>query len=103
MIVLTETIAAALRSDLLTATATIATALRSCPVRELATVANIVDLLGADSLLVLDVAMADATQRVGELAVVLPLSSRRRREHMTRFEALCNAHDLVLARQAVAA
>ena len=99
---LTETIATALRSDLLVATATIASALRSCPVSELATVANIVDMLGSDSLLVLDVAMADVTQRVGELAVVLPLSSRRRREHMARFEALCTVHDLVLTRQAVA-
>lgn len=90
---LTETIATALRNDLLTATAAITSELLSCPVEQISTIAAIVPMLGSDSLLVLDVAMADATETVGNAACGCMTGSRRRLRHLARFEALCAAHD----------
>lgn len=93
------TIARTIRDLALDAAATeIASLLGSASREWIAEVGQLVPMLGSDSLLVLDVAFADATQRAGERSCACKVGSRARRAHFTRFIALCEAHDLLLAR-----
>lgn len=68
----------------------------ACP-RFLAEVGELAELLGADSSLVLDVALTEATVATGERAGRCKVGSRRRREYLASFEALCAAHDRFIA------
>lgn len=64
---------------------------------------HVVDLLGVDAILALDVALTDATVAALRDAGRCITGSRARKAHLARFEALCEAHDLVLARSGEAA
>lgn len=89
-------------NDLPTAASILAERFRSASESFIGDIGEIADLLGADSRLVLDVALTEATVYCGEAAGRCKVGSRRRKAHLSRWEALCAAHDALLAAERAA-
>ena len=75
----------------------IASKLTGACVEFIAAVGELAGLLGFESSLILDVALTDATAATGERAGRCKVGSRRRRQYLASFEALCAAHDRFIA------